>query len=427
MPESTAAARRPLPPVWRRRDRARAERRHRVTILAKNAYGTGGIPRTIFLVANELAARGHEVEVLSLYRLRQRPYVEVHPAVRLGCLVDRVGEDPSTPLPRPRRNPAAPARDQELDRQPSELAEGIDEVCSALTDRLLRDRLRAMPPSIVLATRPSLAVAAARWAHPDTLVVIQEHMTHLRRLSQLKRALHEVRDRLDAFTTLTTADLDRWREELGPTRARLAVVPNATPFAVTDPAPLTAPVIITAGRLAPQKAFDRLVEAFAPVAAGHPDWQLHIYGNGPERPAIERRIAELDLVGRARLMGFTDDMEGCLRSASAYAMSSRYEGLPMVLLEAMSTGLPPVSLDCPEGPRQLIVDGVNGLLVGREDIPALSQALLRVVEDPDLRRRLGAGAMETARGYGVAAVVDQWEALFADLDARRGRTRMPRD
>ncbi|WP_164775105.1 glycosyltransferase family 4 protein [Nocardioides pantholopis] len=427
MPEPTAAERRPLPPVWRRRDRARAQRRRRVTILAKNAYGTGGIPRTIFLVANELAARGHAVEVLSVYRLRQRPYVEVHPDVRLSFLVDRAGETPAAPLPRPRRDPAATERDRELDRRPSELAEGIDEVLSALTDRLLRERLKALPPGIVLATRPALAVAAARWAHPDALVVTQEHMTHVRRLSQLKRALREVGDRLDAFTTLTTADLDRWRAELGPTPARLAVIPNATPFAVTEPAPLTAPVIISAGRLATQKAFDRLVEAFAPVAAAHPDWELHIYGSGPERPVIERRIAELGLVGRARLMGFTDDMEGRLREASAYAMSSRYEGLPMVLLEAMSTGLPPVSLDCPEGPRQLIVDGVNGLLVGREDIAGLSRALLRVVEDPALRRRLGAEAMETARGYGLAAVVDQWEALFDDLDARRGRTRMPRD
>ena len=91
----------------------------------------------------------------------------------------------------------------------------------------------------------------------------------------------------------------------------------------------------------------------------------------------------------------------------------------MVLLEAMSKGVPPVSVNCPEGPRQLIKDGTNGLLVGRADVRGLSHAMQRMIEDEALRRRLGTGAMQTARDYTVERVVDSWEALFDELVARR--------
>jgi glycosyltransferase involved in cell wall biosynthesis len=91
----------------------------------------------------------------------------------------------------------------------------------------------------------------------------------------------------------------------------------------------------------------------------------------------------------------------------------------MVLLEAFSKGVPPVSFDCPEGPRQLIQDGVNGLLVPEGDVPALTEALRRVMDDDELRHRLGGGALTTAADYHVDAVVDRWIALFEELDAKR--------
>jgi glycosyltransferase involved in cell wall biosynthesis len=177
--------------------------------------------------------------------------------------------------------------------------------------------------------------------------------------------------------------------------------------------------VITAGRLTVQKAFDRLIEAYAPIAARHPDWQLHIYGTGKKRAELARQIERLGVGGQVRLLGFTDQLEARLEEASMFAMSSRYEGFPMVLLEAMSKGVPPVRLDCPEGPRQLIRDDSNGLLVGKADVAGLSRAMLRLIEDPQLRRRLGDGAMATARTHTVASVVDQWEALFDELVAAR--------
>ena len=103
----------------------------------------------------------------------------------------------------------------------------------------------------------------------------------------------------------------------------------------------------------------RLVSAWAPLAESRPDWRLDIYGHGSRHDSLAAQIEELGIGHRVRLAGVTDQFEQRLQEASIYAMSSRFEGLPMVLLEALSKGVPPVSFDCPEGPRQLIESGVN--------------------------------------------------------------------
>ena len=123
---------------------------------------------------------------------------------------------------------------------------------------------------------------------------------------------------------------------------------------------------------------------------------------------------------RILLGGVTRELESELASSSIYAMSSRFEGLPMVLLEALSKGVPPVSYDIPEGPRQLIDHGRNGLLVPEGDIAGLTDALRTLMDDPELRRRLGAEALETARAYEAGAIAERWVALAEDVVAARG-------
>ena len=241
------------------------------------------------------------------------------------------------------------------------------------------------------------------------------------RPEKIRQALVGTKDHLDAVLTLTDADRDAWRRALAPTTTLVEVIPNASEFAVGEPAPLTSKTVIAAGRLHHQKGFDRLIDAFAPVARVHPDWQLHIYGTGKKEQDLRDQIESLGVAGQVRLMGFSHDFEEKLGQASIYAMSSRHECLPMVLLESFSKGVPPVSFDCPEGPRQLIDDGVNGLLVEPADVPALTRGLRRLIEDEDLRRRLGAGALASARDYQVGQITDRWEALLDDLVERRRR------
>ena len=385
--------------------------------MVPSAYAAGGIARTVFTTANELVGRGHAVTILTLARSSAEPRFALDPAVDLVALQDRYDPDhPSKPrrLPRDDRRSAAEVR--ELLSHPSSLVPdgGARKTFSAYVDEVLRERLSALPPGVVVSTRPEFAVAATRWTHRDSLLLHQEHLSFLPRPEPLRAALRDVAvgaggvRRIDALLTLTEADHERWSAYVGDPGVRTGVIPNPTPFAVGEPAPLTAKVVIAAGRLTSQKGFERLIAAWTPLATSHPDWQLRIYGDGQLWRALNDQVARAGVGDRILMGGVTQQLEAELAGSSIYAMSSRFEGLPMVLLEALSKGVPPVSFDCPEGPRQLIDSGRNGLLVPEGDVPALTEALRTLMDDEDLRRRLGAQALETARDYQVDTVVDRW-------------------
>jgi len=398
-----------------------------VTFLVPFAYGMGGIPRTTFLVAGELASRGHDVEVLTLIRGQDETFFPLHPEVRLTEIFDvRDPERPGHTRPRPKNRGDVDPKLRELDRSPTTLSQDAHQFFSALVDQRLEEHLSRQRDGIVIATRPELAVAAVRYTRGRVGTILQEHNALADRRQGLRDAVigitrPELKHGLDAFLTLTQDELDKWRPMLEPTSTRLGVIPNATPFALGPAAPLERPLVIAAGRYEKQKGFERLIEAWVPIAERHPEWRLEIYGEGRQEQPLREQIETLGLGASVTLAGLTHEMETVMAGASVYAMSSRHEGLPMVLLEAMSKGVPPVSFNCPEGPRQLIDDGTSGLLVENGNIPALSAALMSVIEDEQLRRRLGAGALERAGEYQIGHVTDVWESLFDQIAAGRRR------
>jgi len=178
-------------------------------------------------------------------------------------------------------------------------------------------------------------------------------------------------------------------------------------------------VVVAAGRLVEQKGFDRLIAAYEPLAAAYPDWQLHIYGKGQQRRALSRLIRQRRLTDQVQLKGYKPNLREVFSGASVYAMTSRYEGFPMVLLEAMSVGLPLVSFDCPTGPAEMIDDGRNGRLVPDGEVTAFTNALAELMADAELRRRMGVVGRRTVEQYTVNAVGARWERLFDELAARR--------
>lgn len=170
--------------------------------------------------------------------------------------------------------------------------------------------------------------------------------------------------------------------------------------------------VISLGRLSREKGFDLLIDAFSLVASEFPGWALEIWGEGPERSNLERRIAEKGLVERIRLAGQTRSPHEKLSQADLFVLSSRVEGFPNVLGEAMALGLPVLAADCPSGPRQIIRDGVDGLLVEPGDPAALAAGMRRLIEDPELRRRLAARAPEVADRFALGRVLELWEAAL---------------
>ena len=154
------------------------------------------------------------------------------------------------------------------------------------------------------------------------------------------------------------------------------------------------------GELSDEKGFDLLVSAFALCARGHPQWKLAIAGEGSRRPLLQAQVAQADLTERVQLLGLVRDPETLLANSDLFILSSRFEGFPNVLLEAMSVGLPAISFDCDSGPATIIRDGVDGVLVAPGDTGALASQMDRLMGDEGERIRLGQKAQAVTHRFG---------------------------
>jgi glycosyltransferase involved in cell wall biosynthesis len=379
-----------------------------VCILLMTAYGMGGTIRAAHVIARQLAER-RPVELLSVVRRRDEPFFSPPAGVGLPALDDR--RPGATPRPlRPLR--------RLLTRAPSVLLPPADEAAhrqgSLWTDVMLARHVRRMS-GVLVATRPGLALAALQLAPPGLSVVGHEQMHLLAHPRPLRRAMARRYGELGALVVLTETDARRYAERLGPRAPRIAPIPNpASPLGGGAP-DLDAPRVLAAGRLRRQKGFDLLVEAWAQVAPAHPDWTLRICGDGRNRRRLEQRVAERGVADSVTLAGACRDLGGEMSAASIFVLSSRFEGFPLVLLEAMAKGMAVVSFDCPTGPADVIDDGRNGLLVARGDVAGLASAVERLIGDRALRRRLGAAAARVADDFGVEATGRRWDALLDDL------------
>ena len=375
-----------------------------VVILLANAWGMGGTIRTVHNLAGHLAT-SHEVEIISIIRRRERPFFEFPAGVTVTTLRDL--------------RPGAGSRKgllRFLERCPSVLMHPADSRAdhfTLLTDLDLVRRLRGRAGALI-ATRPGLNLIAAELQAPGLATIGQEHLHLNAHPGVLLRAMKRSYPKLDALVALTKADARDYERLLGEARPRIEHVPNAARDLGAARPDLDARVVLGAGRLNRQKGFDLLVSAFARVAPSHRDWRLRICGQGQEREELERLVAEQGLQGIAKLPGPRDLGEE-IGKASVFVLSSRFEGFPLVLLEAMSVGMAVVSFDCPTGPRDLVEDGRNGLLVPANDVEALAAAIARMMDDEELRRRCAAAAPGSVRAYSAEAVGRRWEELLSEV------------
>jgi glycosyltransferase involved in cell wall biosynthesis len=378
----------------------------RIRFVLNNAYAMGGTVRATLTLAAELAQR-YDVEIVCVRRHRRVPAFPHPPGVTVTVLDDRT-DGSRSPLRRLLR--ALPS----LLMHPEDFAYAGSSLWS---DLRLVAMMRATAGDLVVATRPGYAVMLAALAPPSAITVAQEHMHREAHRPALGAAMRRRYPALDALTVLTDGDAASYAAVLGDRAPRIVRLPN--PVALlegggSDPA---AHVLAAAGRLTWQKGFDLLLDAFAIAARDRPGWQLEIHGAGLERDALKQRAAQPDLAGRAHLPGPANPLGPALARASAFVLSSRFEGFGMVIVEAMGCGLPVVSFDCPRGPSDIISPGRDGYLVPEQDVPALAQALGRVMDDEELRRALGQTARGTAAAYLPAAIGTRWDALIAQLAA----------
>ena len=388
----------------------------RVRFLLMNAFSVGGTVRTTLNTAAALS-RYHDVEVVSMYKRADRPAIPHPPGVRIRVLVD---ESPATLASRTgpvgRTTEAVRRR---LRTRPSRLVHREDfryTNFSGLTDLALYRYLKTMRGGVVVGTRAGLNLAIARHAPASVAKVAQEHLHHGVYTDDIRAVMRKLYPRLDLYVALTERDAEKWRRMLGD-GVKVAAMPNAVPDTGEGVSPLTDKVVLASGRLTFQKGFDRLVPVWRQVAEKHPDWELRIFGAGYQKDKLSELIAVNGLEDSAHLMGYSSQLFDEMRRASVFVMPSRFEGFPMTLLEAMSCGLPPVAYDFPNGARELVVDGVNGRLVANKDSDGMVRALCDLIEDEELRRKLGEQAPAAVDGYDIESLAARWDEILRDVAA----------
>ncbi|RRW97220.1 glycosyltransferase family 4 protein [Pandoraea apista] len=350
-----------------------------------------GAERATATLANALAARGHRVHVLSLW-----------------------GHTPVFPLTPGVRHHAMFAERVPFKRHYLSIV------------RQVRRYVREHNIDVMIDVDPMLAL----YTVPATLGlslqrIAWEHSTYAsdlgRRARRWARAL--AARRCHTVVVLTDADRAAWQQHHPNARAQFVALPNPLGIAIPDspPAHDDARCILAVGRLIAEKGFDRLIDAWARVAQEAPGWHVRIVGDGTLRDALRRQASDAGVGDSVEVLPAVTDIAQHYAQAAIYCLPSRRESFGLVLIEAKAYAVPVVAYAADAGPRALLNDEVDSLVVNDGDLDALARALVRLIGDASLRRRLGLAGYAHAQDFRPDAIAARWEALWnGDTSAPEG-------
>lgn len=362
-------------------------------------YRPAGMERVLTNKANWFARNGYEVVIVTTDQKGRKPYFALHPSVR--CIDLGIGYE--------------------------------DNNGGSLLNKILHYpvkqlRHRKALKKVLTAERPDITVSMfcndvsfISGIKDGSKKVLEVHFSRFKRLQYGRKGLWGFVDRwrsdndvrlarkFNAFVVLTREDAGYWDT------GNIHYIPNARTFEKVTPAKLENRKVITIGRYANQKGYDLLIKVWAEVHRQCPDWVLDIIGDGEDRDKLQEMVRFLGLEGSINLKHSTQDIEKEYLDASIVALSSRYEGLPMILLEAQSFGLPIVSFGCKCGPKDVVTDGKDGFIVGEEDIDGMAEKIVTLIRDEKLRKSMGSAALAASERYSEKAVMQQWVTLFGEI------------
>ncbi|NGO72324.1 glycosyltransferase family 4 protein [Streptomyces boncukensis] len=390
----------------------------KIVFLLDNAYGIGGTIRSTVNLSRALAER-HDVEVVSVRRTVERPSLPFDPRITLTPLLDL------------RRSSPAYDGDHRLYHRLSErFTEGPDHFVRGIATRLgdvrIAEFLESTDADAVIGTRPKINDYLAAYGSDRYVRIGQEHLTQAMHRDHIRTHQNAAIPGLDAFVTVSYADAVDYRNALPEALeggTRIVCIPNAVPAPEVEPSQGEAKVVVAAGRLIKVKRYDRLIRAFELVAAERSDWKLRLYGRGRQQASLRNLVNRLGLSDHVSLMGAHSPLETEWAKGSIAAVTSDAESFGMTLVEAMHCGVPVISTDAPYGPGEIIADGRDGLLTPLGDeqraVRALADAMLRLIEDPGLRRRMAEAARHKAARYAPDRIAAEYEALIEGVREER--------
>ena len=221
---------------------------------------------------------------------------------------------------------------------------------------------------------------------------------------------NKVEKQANVVVTLTAGDAHEWRKA-----NKVQVIPNFTIMPIEKLSDVQSKRVIAVGRLEWVKGYDRLLDAWKIVSDKHPDWHLDIFGAGTLLEELKLQQKKLGLEKAVAIHSPTSEISREYSNSSILVLTSHFEGFSLVILEAMRTGIPCVSFDCPFGPKGLIDDGQNGFLVPDNDINQLAAKINLLIENSDMRHEFSKAALKKSKAFAVETIMNQWKLLFEKL------------
>lgn len=376
----------------------------RIVYNIMGTFNSGGMERVLANKMNYLARFGHELNIVTTDQQDKQSYFELDSSIVQWDLDINYSENKNMGV---LRKSTGYLNKQRLHRQRLEVL------------------LKLLKADIVISMFDHDATFLYK-IKDGSKKILEIHFSRFKRLQYARKGLIGLADRYrskqdlkiarqyDRFVVLTQEDQAYWGN-----LDNIKVIPNANSFEPKRRADLTARKVIAVGRYDDQKAVDQLIHAWKYVNKVHSDWSLLIFGQGPLQAKLEKLIIELGLQDVVSLRSPVQDIESEYVNSSILAMTSRYEGLPMALLEGQACGLPLVSYDCKCGPKDIIEDGINGYLVKEGDILRFADCLISLIEDTALRIKMGNASNAKAKNFTEDIIMVQWIELFDSLNFKR--------
>ena len=363
-----------------------------------SSLGTGGAERVAQVLCNQWANRGHGVHLVTF-------------------------EAPGTPSIYPLES-AITRHQLDLLRESAGIIDSLARNVHRI--RSIRRTLGEIEPDVAVAfaTETNILAILASVGRPWPVVISERIHPGHHRIGRPYSILRTFTYPFAEDVVVQTKEIASWMKEHVGIHAR--IVPNPVDprrFARRGTARshdcADVKRLVAVGRLDPQKGFDVLLDAFARIADKHSSWTLTIFGEGPERAALQDQAARLGIAERVSFPGRVDDIPAKLAETDLFVHSARYEGYPNVVIEALAAECCVVATDCPGGTRELLRDGRYGILVPPDDRDHLAQALGRLMADEAERVRLAGEAPKAVAGLSHEHIADQWLQLFEAHRAAR--------
>lgn len=356
----------------------------KVCFLISNMNNTGGTERVCSIVANNLDKAGYQILITSISQGNQ-PSFALNKNIKTTSLFSEAGKA--------------------LYRSPA--------IVYKLRRLLIKNRidiLIVVETMSVLFTLPAIKGLSVKH-------ICWEHFNFKNDNGKVGRrvARHLAARYCDFVVTLTERDKNYWLAKTNH-KDNIVVIPNPNPF---KPKVVslenTDKIVLATGRLTYVKGFDLLIESWNKVTQQFPDWKLVIVGEGEEGTNLRNIIKRNNLVGKVILAGYSNDISQYYEKASIFCLSSRYEGFPMVLLEALAFGLPIVSFDCDTGPAE-ILEGTRSILVPQKDTKALGDSLIQLMGNQKLREKISLTNIQKSEYYEPNFIILRWIEIIDSLN-----------